>query len=188
MIHAQLVRKSWTACGYPNKKDEITGANEGAVVAYTGEQVESLVDRLYCGNGPDGDEHGAEVHLDFIDEACVGEDPHFPCEDECSSDEKVNELPNAPEASPTAATQLKSRMSLLGPNPWSWSLLNSCTHSHNPDRNLSESCSRCKNTHENLIHHLCQVEWECGEKEDDMVKLCPLCHKHAEKELSQLDE
>ena len=66
MIHAKLVRKSWTACGYPNE-DKITGANEGAVVAYTGEQVESLVDRLYRGNGPDGDEHGAEIPSDFME-------------------------------------------------------------------------------------------------------------------------
>ena len=60
MIPAELVRKSWTACGYPNE-DEITGTNEGAVVAYTGEQVGSLMEHLYRGNGPDDDERGAEV-------------------------------------------------------------------------------------------------------------------------------
>ena len=107
MNPADLVRRSWTACGYPNE-DEITGANEGAVVAYTGEQVESLVERLYRGNGPDGDERGAEVRSDFMDEACVGEDPHFPSDDKCSSDEEldddeeVDDIPNAPEARLTA--------------------------------------------------------------------------------------
>ena len=126
MIPVELVRKSWTVCGYPNK-DEITGANEGAVVTYTGEQVESLVDSLYCGNGPDGEERGAEVCSDFMDEACVGEDPYFPSDDECSSNEEVDELPNAPEARPTGATtQRKS--------------LDSCTHSHNPDCNLLDPC------------------------------------------------
>ena len=94
-------------CEYPNE-DEITGANKGAVVAYTGGQVESLVERLYRGNGPDGDERGAEVRSDFMDGACVGEDPHFPSDNKCSSneelddDEEVDDLPNAHEARPTA--------------------------------------------------------------------------------------
>ena len=103
--------QSWTACGYP-KEDEVTGAKEGAVLAYTGGQVKSLVQRLYHGNGPDGDgdERGAEVRSDFMDDAYVGKDLYFPSNDECISDEEldddkeVDEVPNAPEAQPTAAT------------------------------------------------------------------------------------
>ena len=52
---------------------------------------------------------------DFMDEACVGKDPHFPSDDKCSSDEEldddeeVDDLHNAPEARPTAGHLQKKK-------------------------------------------------------------------------------
>ena len=73
MIPEELVRRSWTACGYKSEQDLIC-SNEGTMVVYDDKQVGAMVEEI-C---------GANVRTNFEDVEC-GPDPFHPSDDECSS-------------------------------------------------------------------------------------------------------
>ena len=77
MISTDLVRKLWTACGYPTEYQR-TCSKENTIVVYDYAQVGNTVDRI-CGE---------DAHANFGDLAC-GPDPHFTSDDECSSDDEI---------------------------------------------------------------------------------------------------
>lgn len=75
-IPEELVKKSWTACGYPSEKD-LTCSNEDAIVVFSNEEIGAMVENL-CGPG---------IRSNFEDEDLCGPDPSFPSDEEVSSDE-----------------------------------------------------------------------------------------------------
>jgi len=44
-IPEELVKKSWTACGYPSEKD-LTCSNEDAIVVFSNEEIGTMVENL----------------------------------------------------------------------------------------------------------------------------------------------
>jgi len=88
LIPEELVRKSWTACGYKSEKD-LNCSNEGTMVVFSDEQVGSMVEDI-CGEA---------VRANFEDAEC-GPDPMHPSDIECSSiedgdssdDDEIKEL------------------------------------------------------------------------------------------------
>jgi hypothetical protein len=87
-IPEELVKRSWTACGYKAQQD-LTPSNEGAMVVYTDEEVGTMVEEI-CGE---------EVRTNFEDPEC-GQEPAFPSDDESSSDEDEVEEVYADHAPP----------------------------------------------------------------------------------------
>ena len=77
LIPEELVRKSWTACGYKSEKN-LSCSNGGTMVVFTDEQVGTMVEEI-CGEA---------VRTNFEDVEC-GPDPMHPSDEECSSDEDV---------------------------------------------------------------------------------------------------
>jgi len=73
MIPEELVRQSWTGCGYKSEQD-LVSSNEGTIVVYDDREVGTMVEEI-C---------GATVCTNFEDETC-GPDPFHPSDDECSS-------------------------------------------------------------------------------------------------------
>ena len=90
MIPEELVRRSWTACGYKSEQD-LASSNEGAILVYDNREVGTMVEEI-C---------GADVRTNFEGAEC-GPDPFHPSDDECSSsdgdtessddDEEIEEL------------------------------------------------------------------------------------------------
>jgi hypothetical protein len=70
MIPEELVRKSWTACGY-DEEDKLCCENETAIVAFSNAEVGTMVERI-CG----GD---ARTNFESIE---FDADPFFPEDDE----------------------------------------------------------------------------------------------------------
>ena len=77
LIPEELVRKSWTACGYKSEKD-LSCSNEATMVVFTDKDVGTMVEEI-CGEA---------VRSNFEDVEC-GQDPMHPSDEECSSDEDV---------------------------------------------------------------------------------------------------
>ena len=73
LIPEELVRKSWTACGYKSEKD-LSCSNEGTMVILYEEHVDPMVEDI-CGE---------VVRTNFEDAGC-GTDPMHPSDTECSS-------------------------------------------------------------------------------------------------------
>ena len=82
MISPELVRKSWNACGYPTE-DQLTWSNVNNIFVYDDAHVKITMERIY----------GKDARANFADLIC-GTDPYFPSDDECSSDDKTEELFN----------------------------------------------------------------------------------------------
>ena len=88
LIPEELVRISWTLCGYKSEKD-LSCSNEGTMVVFSNEQVGSMVEDIY----------GEAVRTNFED-AEYGPDPMHPTDTECSSiehgdssdDDEIKEL------------------------------------------------------------------------------------------------
>ena len=74
MVPAELVRKSWTACGYP-PEDMLGTTNETTIVPYSPEKTSTLVE-IIC--GPD-----SRTNFDSIE---CDSDTHFPKSDDDSVD------------------------------------------------------------------------------------------------------
>ena len=78
-ISDELVKKSWTGCGYPQEKD-LTTNNENAMVVWSEKDIGAMVEAP-C---------GPEIRTNFDDVEC-GPDKHFPSDDECSSDNECSD-------------------------------------------------------------------------------------------------
>ena len=79
MVPEELVRKSWTACGYPSQKE--LESNTGAIVPYSESAVSDLVGTL-CGLDARTNFHCGES----------GPEPYFSSSDEADSGDEVDEM------------------------------------------------------------------------------------------------
>ena len=103
MIPEELVRKSWTACGYKSEKD-LSCSNYGTMVVFSDEQVGSMVEDI-CGEA---------VRANFEDAECWP-DPIHPSDTECSSIENgdSNNNDEIKELFAESALQAKARVQVV---------------------------------------------------------------------------
>ena len=80
MISPELISKLCTACGYPTDY-QLTCSNGNTIVVYDDPQFVTIVERI-CG------EYARASFEDFA----YSPDPHFPSDDECSSDGETKDL------------------------------------------------------------------------------------------------